>query len=184
MTTLVRRLRKCSCNNGYTREHGGNPMSEGYQCGLCITRREAADRIEELESELSRLRAELSTQETLVATLQEQKYAWDELLGENKFLIAELDAAKRYNHLLATGHDPQCNARDGYACDCGQDNIDDSLRLQWLQDRLRVSSADCNENSVTLSMTVEFWEGVTIGENVPLRDAIDYRLRELRHEKK
>jgi len=48
-----------------------------------------------LLSEISRLRAELSTQETLVATLQEQKYAWDELLGENKFLRAELETAKK-----------------------------------------------------------------------------------------
>ena len=48
-----------------------------------------------LIDEVKRLRAELSTQETLVATLQEQKYAWDELLGENKFLLAELETAKK-----------------------------------------------------------------------------------------
>lgn len=31
----------------------------------------------------------------------------------------EIERLREYNRLLILGHAPLCNARDGYACDCG-----------------------------------------------------------------
>lgn len=84
--------------------------------------RESAIALREAQAEISRLRAELSTQETLVATLHEQKYAWDELLSENKFLLAELETAnllvKRYEAALEWMSQEQ-HSIHSYSYDCG-----------------------------------------------------------------
>lgn len=166
---IVAELEKCTCNNGYTHESGGNPMSGGYQCPKCALRRRAAywiqqdghalseqaKRIEELERENVGVVLQLKRKTVALAYLHMQI----EILSTDNDYTADKSFEDRVGEIFETVNSPLVLADvddcSGYAESYCIVSIDEYSELQTANKKLTYNliGAELDKQTLTAKLS-------------------------------